>query len=356
MTLYLSNRDGDGKTDEVGHFKPVSFMLDGITDTMTVSQTSPISRGIIVNAGHFMVDTTKNGDSYTYFGWKRGVSSTIMVGVADAANPRIDVVVVYIDRSAVTSASPPNNPGIPQFAIVQGVPLPTPSAPNASAIQSAIGANNPYAILATINVPANATEIINANITNINSPIRIADNLVKTSSIQDGNITTNKLATGAVTSSKIANDTITKSEMANGAINTAKFKPTIIQSNFTPQATRWSGTGAVWHNIPGCSMSYTAGNTPEKLLIRLSVMATKSAGSAEVTLAVNGVRQTIVMYINSASPWHRATQDYVISVAANSVTSLSVVVIPNDTNTAYITNESAKWMPTITGISVYDGP
>lgn len=228
MTLYLSNRNGNGKTDEIGHFKPIDLLLNGtvgITATsMQVTQNSPLGLNVLVLSGHFMVDSTDGTSNFSYFGWHPGSGTVISLQTADTANPRIDCIVLYIDKSATTSAVPANNPNIPKFIAVKGTAAPSPVAPNSTAIQTAVGANNPYIILANVTVPANATQIVNANISDQRSQMTIAPNLVRTTSIEDGAVTTAKIVDSNITTAKIANLAVTTGKLADLSVTAAKIE------------------------------------------------------------------------------------------------------------------------------------
>lgn len=123
---------------------------------------------------------------------------TVAVSAASTANPRMDSVVAYIDKSVSASTSVVDNTGlgIIKFKTVAGTPSASPTAPNTATIQSSIGAGNPYMILANITVPKSSTAASSFTITDMR--------ITPTSAIiTDGSITTSKLANKAVTSDKV---------------------------------------------------------------------------------------------------------------------------------------------------------
>lgn len=123
---------------------------------------------------------------------------TVAISAASTANPRMDSVVAYIDKSVSASTSVVDNTGlgIIKFKSVAGTPASAPTAPSTATIQSSIGAGNPYMILANITVPKSSTAA---------SSFKIADMRVTPTSaiITDNSITTPKLANKAVTSDKV---------------------------------------------------------------------------------------------------------------------------------------------------------
>ena len=134
-------------------------------------------------------------------------------------------------------------------------------------------------------------------------------------------------------------------------IGTSQFKPSIINSNFTPQATRFSTASGSYVLVTGCSLNYTSGPTPERLLLWLNVMAISGTGNAEITMFAAGVEQRPHMYIDPGSPWARVGQQYVVDVAANTTITLDVRA-SSAGGTMYVTNETVNWIPTIRGFSI----
>ena len=106
--------------------------------------------------------STGNGLISTGTGFARRIGTdavnTVAVTAASSANPRIDAVVAYIDNAVTPSTSVVDNTnGVLKFKSVAGSPAATPSAPTAQAIQSSVGAGNPYMVLAYVAVAKNAT-------------------------------------------------------------------------------------------------------------------------------------------------------------------------------------------------------
>ena len=221
MTLYLSNRDGNGKTSEEGHYKFQTAVWAGNAlgaNALKVIQSVSPGMSVLVQAGQYKIDTT----DYSYTGWNTA-NETVNISTADPSNPRITTIVVYVDKGATTSPSPPNNPGITKLIAVNGTPAASPTPPAAGTIQTAVGAGNPYVILANITVNALATQILNASISDQRAQVTLGSSLVNTASIIDSSITTAKIANLAVTNDKIADNSITSSKLANSSISILKM-------------------------------------------------------------------------------------------------------------------------------------
>lgn len=160
MARYVSYRDG-GKTNEEGiaRWAAKAFSGNVFTGLQVTQQGSP-TIGVTVGTGDIKIDS---GNGYDYFGWS-DAAFNITLNTADASNPRYDLIVAYIDKAVVSSASS-NNPNALVFTKVTGTAAASPTEPNSGAIQTAVGAGNPYAILARVTVAATDTTITNSEIT-----------------------------------------------------------------------------------------------------------------------------------------------------------------------------------------------
>lgn len=182
-----------------------------------------------VSAGSGMNVTVSTGAGIIGNGTLSGVRFaidapvTVAVNAASTANPRMDSVVAYIDKSVSASTSVVDNTGlgIIKFKSVAGTPASAPSAPSTSTIQSSIGAGNPYMVLANITVPKSSSAA---------SSFKIADMRVTPTSaiITDGSITTPKLANKAVTSDKVDWATLkaTRADASWLSVSGGTFTPT----------------------------------------------------------------------------------------------------------------------------------
>lgn len=248
MTVYLSNRDGNGKTSEEGHYKFQTAVFSGNVlgaTALQVKQNSPLGRSVLVSAGQYKIDTSSG---YSYTGWNTA-DEVVAISTADPANPRITTIVVYVDKNASTEASPPNNPGVTKFLAVNGTPGAIPSAPNSTVIQAAVGAGNPYVILANVTVPTAASQIVTANISDQRTQVTLGTGLVGTASIQDGAVTSAKLPDLGVGTAKLADSAVSTAKLANNSVTAAKIEaqqswqsPSMVNS-WTNYAGGWAVAG-----------------------------------------------------------------------------------------------------------------
>lgn len=169
MAIFLSNRDG-GLTDEQGHYRFQTNVWSGnvIGNGLQVTQNSPLGMSVLVGEGDARIPYS----DYAYTPWVDG-SETVTIATANPSNPRIDRVVMYIDRSEPRQQVNPNNPGIAKLMAVAGTPGAVPVRPSNVTVQAAVGAGNPYIDLADVRVNAGVTQITNANISDTKTPISV---------------------------------------------------------------------------------------------------------------------------------------------------------------------------------------
>jgi len=235
MTMFVSNRDGDGMTDEQGHYKFQTSVFSGNvleSGDLAVTENSPLGLSVLVGPGQFKIDTS---DDYSYTGWNTA-NAPVTISTADPANPRITSIVLYLDKGEDTAPSPPNNPGIAKLMAVDGTPGAVPSAPNGTTIQAAVGAGNPYTVLANVTVGAGAANVDNADISDQRVQVAVGDGLIKTASIKDLAVTTAKIADVNVTTGKLADSAVTTAKVADAAVTEAKWRNGIAFSAYRSAA------------------------------------------------------------------------------------------------------------------------
>lgn len=143
----------------------------------TVKQSGVLS----VTSGHFAVTEHNPQNMSIDVAVGRGyvkranhthpVRSTTIVNVAvssnSSGNGRVDAVVMYLDLNATPTADGQN---VFKFAVVAGTPAANPVIPDSTAILTAIGAGNPYSVLASILVDSGVSLIADNKITDLRVP------------------------------------------------------------------------------------------------------------------------------------------------------------------------------------------
>lgn len=186
MAIYLSNRDG-GKTDEQGHYKFQTNAFTGnvLDGGLLVTQDSPLAMNVKVSGGDARIPYS----DYAYTAWiPAGSPETVTVTTANPSNPRIDRLVMYVDRGETPSSATANNPTLCKLMLVAGTPAGSPSRPSNGTVDTAVS-NNPYIDLADILVGAGVTQITDADITDTR--------VLVGAPIADGSVTSTKLSTSA---------------------------------------------------------------------------------------------------------------------------------------------------------------
>lgn len=207
MSLGTSNRDG-GKTSESGHLRALGKIVSGdiITGLNAVQRAAGVNMSVDVQVGDAFV--RRSDGTYAHPVFNDAVYNQV-ISAADGSNPRRDIVVIYVDYGQTPSTAVSNNTnGVVKIKVVNGTPAGSPVDPNGAAIQSSVGAGNPYSILARVRVPAGQTTISNSLIDDLRTMIYANTNSVPTASIQDNAVTSAKVPTNAITADKLATNAI----------------------------------------------------------------------------------------------------------------------------------------------------
>lgn len=170
MSLGTSNRDG-GKTSESGHLRALAKTVYGdIIEGFGLSQKSGgANMSVDVAVGDAFV--RRSDGSYAHPVFNDAVYNQV-IAAADGSNPRRDLVVLYVDYGQSPSTAVSNNTnGVVKIKVVNGTPAGSPVDPNGTAIQSSVGAGNPYTILGRVRVPAGQTSITNSLIDDLRTPV-----------------------------------------------------------------------------------------------------------------------------------------------------------------------------------------
>lgn len=315
MTLFLSNRDGNGKTSEEGHYKfPVNAFVGNVLQAtdLQVTQLDTIGMGVKISPGTFRIPDVSGNFAYT--GWN-DANTNVTITTADPANPRLSAIVIYIDKNAATSASPVNNPGIAKFMAVNGTPASSPVIPNGTTIQAAVGSGNPYIILASARVNAAGTTVPNANIIDLRVRIALAPGLMNTDALLDNSITGVKLVDAIVSTAKLI----------NGAATTSKVRPNyVVQAGSTGTTSRQSFSAPnTVYSIQGSSFTYTSGSTNELLDIDANALINPGThGDGLFYIAVNGTPVSRAEYMGINNTWITCKAKALYPIAANTTVTI----------------------------------
>lgn len=167
-----------------------------VASGLTISKSSS-NMNCFINSGAGLI---KVGTTYARRFAIEGGTLTVTVSAASSTLARRDTIVLYVDNSVTPTTSVEDNTNnILKGMVVAGTPAQNPTAPNATAIQSAVGAGNPYIILYDIVVPANATNLSTATLYDR----RVMASKALVDALPSGAIPTAAIADSAVTADKI---------------------------------------------------------------------------------------------------------------------------------------------------------
>jgi len=163
MGKYVTARSGADALTEAQFLKLVHDIIEqsGVLDpdnSWLVTEHNPQNRSVDVSAGTGFFKKT----GVTYHGYS-DAAENVAITANSSGNPRIDSIVAYVDLSVSPPADDASD--VLKIVAVAGTPASSPSAPDSSAIESAIGAGNPYIVLADVAVANGASTLANANIT-----------------------------------------------------------------------------------------------------------------------------------------------------------------------------------------------
>lgn len=181
--------------------------LDGdVADGMVVSAGSGMN--VTVGAG-----TARVGRDPSYDINITG-TETVNVGAASPSNPMNSLIVAYVDRSVAGSTSVTDNTNdVFKLKAVDGVAATSPADPSTSTIQAAIGATNPYIVLARVRKRAGSTSILSTDITDLRNMVTL-----KAGRISAPNLIANNL----INSDHLANGIVLPRHIQNASIPTTK--------------------------------------------------------------------------------------------------------------------------------------
>lgn len=178
MSKLVANYNG-GTSDEYGTFAALNRLLSGdVIEGFNVVPNGTPNMTVLVNPGSGRVSTGTYPSSYGYLiSHDTGAGESVTIATA-AASPRIDYILAYVDKSvagSILGANVNNTNNVLKFASVAGTPSGSPVVPTLSQIQTAIGAANPYILLAQVAVGASVSSITSPNITDIRTIAKIAN-------------------------------------------------------------------------------------------------------------------------------------------------------------------------------------
>ncbi len=172
----------------------------------------------------------------------------VSINPNSSGNPRYTAIVLYKNLSLTPNADDTNT----TFVIaVDGTAAPSPSYPNASTIQSAVGSSNPYTVLAYVLVASGATIINNGNITDARQQVAFRSDILNqdawvTPTVNVGGTTTLDLSKGKKFQITMGAGNTTLA-LLNVPLNCKTIEVRITQDSSGGRTVTWFG-GISWPN------------------------------------------------------------------------------------------------------------
>jgi len=210
--------------------------------------------GLTVTPGSGMQVTLAPGNSFLRYGSSAVASARFLslvanfnlaIGTADVSNPRIDLVVVYVDNSVSLPGGTPteanlDGPGVGKAKIVQGTPAASPSVPTAVAIQASVGAGNPYTVVAQVRVDAGVSVIAANKITDVRNLAKLTPDKIDFAKLRLGKSTITAIATSTAALAS-------PSEVDGLAVTFTLTETRTVRASLLTQS--WYNSGANYNRI-----------------------------------------------------------------------------------------------------------
>lgn len=245
-----------GKIDAEGGLKFLQHLFrTGNSYGLAVTQRgSGANLSVDIAAGGGMCLTSSD---VPYYGWSTAVEN-LGGSASDPSNPRRDIVVMFINLANITSATT-NNVDAFSFAYVPGTAAASPTDPNDAAIQSIVGAGNPWKKLARVRLPAAASSIVDAYIDDLREPMAVTvPYLWGGASNTKGHVVPNA-ADDTVTLNN-ATQTLTNKTLSAGANNTVSSAVLVNPYKFRATCTVLNSPAATANRIPFNSEVFDTSN------------------------------------------------------------------------------------------------
>lgn len=297
MSLGTSNRDG-GKTSESGHLRALAKIVTGdVIEGLAASQRAAgINMSVDIAVGDAFV--RRSDGSYAHPVFNDAVYNQV-ISAADGSNPRRDIVVIYVDYGQAPSTAVSNNTnGVVKIKVVNGTPAGSPVDPNDAAIQSSVGAGNPWTKICRVRVPAGQTSIGNSLIDDLRSLIN-----------------SKTAGTNTVGNTAIQDDAVTKAKMANASVGANEVDTTdwlnasrIMDMRGSNQSHTSSSPVVLVVNSGNVNINHTT--KTGRVRVHANLPCQNSANNAQVSVRVDG--GTSYQLMNYAgSLWHRGGEIFI---------------------------------------------
>lgn len=232
-----------------------------LTQLMRDALSGEVADGLDVVAGSGMNVTVNAGTALVGRDPSYSINvigtETVNVGAASPSNPINAVIVAYVDRNVAGDRSVTDNTNdVFKLKAISGAAASNPADPTNSAIQAAIGASNPFIILARVKKRAGATAISSNDITDLRKMMTLPNGRINNANlISDGTIESKNIKDGSILPQKLSS--IARGDYSTDEVDTGKKwinGKTIYQKTFAMGGLGRATTIKKPHNISNLDM------------------------------------------------------------------------------------------------------
>ena len=270
-----------------------------LTQLMRDALSGEVADGLDVVAGSGMNVTVNAGTALVGRDPSYSINvigtETVNVGAASPSNPINAVIVAYVDRNVAGDRSVTDNTNdVFKLKAISGAAASNPADPTNSAIQAAIGASNPFIILARVKKRAGATAISSNDITDLRKMTTLPNGRINNANlISDGTIESKNIKDGSILPQKLSS--IARGDYSTNEVDTGQKwinGKTIFQKTFAMGGLGVATTIKKPHNISNLD-----------LVIRIQGIAKENSIGATINLphAADQQLYTVTVYADNTN-------------------------------------------------------
>lgn len=271
----------------------VIWRTAGVADygSMKVSQSGTPAMSVSVAAGHAMIAGTQTANQGIYIAYNDG-ATTVAIATASTTLPRIDRICVVVQDAFYGGTA--NNQVI--YQAVTGTP-------NASPVPPA--APNNSVTLALVAVAANATSIVDANITDTRVTATLGENSFSASATAANTLTVNGVAsqTGKLLKLNDSTGTQTFAISVDGTLTFSDGSTQITAATYDPNLIVNTQTGTAYTITAGDAQKIVSLSNSGDITVTVASNATQALPiGTQVSLLQLGTGQVNVVGASSPNP------------------------------------------------------
>ena len=271
----------------------ILFKSAGVADysAMVVAQSGTPAMTVQISSGHALIAGNQTANQGFYIAFN-DAATTVAIATASATLPRIDRICVTVQDAYYGGTS--NNQVI--FQAVTGTPNASPVPPSAP---------NNSITLAYIAVAANATSIVNANITDTRTVAQFSESQFTTQVTSSSTLVVNAIA-GQTGKGLRINDSTGTQKFAVGVDGTLTFQDGTTQTTaatYDPNLTINTQTGTTYTVVAGDAQKLITLSNAGAITLTIASNATQALPvGTQVTVSQYGAGQVTIVGASSPNP------------------------------------------------------